>query len=359
VQNDLRKNALQSLAGSSRYFFYPGVRYLSRFITLLLMTKQINVAVIGVGYLGRIHAKIYHNMPQAKLLAVVDTDRSAADTIAAQYGCLAFDSIDALLDSSAGSELQAVSIVVPTSYHLPVSEPFLNRGIHMLLEKPVAPTVEQSERIVELAHQSGCILQIGHLERFNAGVMKLAELASNPRFIEVHRLGEFVERATDVDVVTDLMIHDIDIVLSLVPSTLDNISATGTRVITDHVDIANARLEFANGAVANVTASRVSRSQFRRIRVFSQNHYLGLNFSDQQLEEVTTGERPEGVDFPKLIERKIEVEPQLPLNAELAHFVDCVQHGKKPLVSGEDGLIAVKVAERVKQSIDESMRKMS
>ncbi|MEJ2177771.1 MAG: Gfo/Idh/MocA family oxidoreductase [Gammaproteobacteria bacterium] len=315
----------------------------------------VNVAVVGVGYLGRIHAKIYHSMPDVNLLAVVDTDRTASEPIAAEYGCHCFDSVEELLDPSLELPLEAVSIVVPTSLHLPVSTPFLERKIHMMLEKPVAPSVEESSAIVDLADKNGAILQIGHLERFNAGVMKLAELAADPRFIEVHRLGKFVERATDVDVVTDLMIHDIDIVLSLVPSTLETISATGTKVITDHVDIANARLEFANGAVANVTASRVSRNQFRRIRVFAKDHYLGLNFSDQQLEEVKTGSRPAGSEFPQLIERQIEVEPQLPLNAELAHFIDCVRQGRQPLVSGEAGLTAVKVAEMVKQKIAKSM----
>ena len=319
----------------------------------------VNVAVVGVGYLGRIHAKIYHSMPEVNLLAVVDTDRSVSEPIAAEYGCRCFNSVDELLDPGLELPVEAVSIVVPTSSHLPVSTPFLERGIHTMLEKPVAPSVAESNTIVELANKTNAILQVGHLERFNAGVMKLAELATDPRFIEVHRLGKFVERATDVDVVTDLMIHDIDIVLSLVPSSLESISATGTKVITDHVDIANARLEFANGAVANVTASRVSRNQFRRIRVFARDQYLGLNFTDQQIEEVKTGSTPEGSEFPQLIERHIEVEPQLPLNAELAHFIDCVREGKQPLVSGDAGLTAVKVAEMVKQKIAKSMEKGS
>ena len=321
------------------------------------MTGQVNVAVVGVGYLGRIHAKIYHEMQEAALVAVVDTDAEAADTVAGQYGCRAFHHLNALLDSD--MEIHAVSVVVPTSMHLAVALPFLDNGVHMMLEKPVAPTVRESENIVELARAKGVILQVGHLERFNAGVMRLAELARDPRFIEVHRLGEFDGRATDVDVVTDLMIHDIDIVLSLVPAELTAVSANGTSVITDHADIANARLEFANGAVANVTASRVSRNRFRRIRVFAREHYLGLNFTDQQLEEVRPGELDPDNGYPRLVERSIEVTPQLPLNAELAHFIDCVQRGARPLVSGEDGLLAVKVADLVKQKIASSMENMS
>ena len=321
------------------------------------MTGAVNVAVVGVGYLGRIHAKIYSQSPDANLVAVVDSDPDTAAEIGAQYGCVALNSAEELLLN--GPAIDAVSIVVPTSLHLPVSRPLLERGIHMMLEKPVAPTVEESKQLVDIADRYGAILQVGHLERFNAGVMKLAELATDPRFIEVHRLGEFAGRATDVDVVTDLMIHDIDIVLSLVPSALARVSATGTPVITDHADIANARLEFENGAVANVTASRVSRSRFRRIRVFAREHYLGLNFTDQQIEEVRPGELDPATGYPSLVQRNIEVVPQLPLNAELEHFLGCVKSGSRPLVSGEDGLTAVRVADLVKQKISESMSRMS
>ena len=314
------------------------------------MGNRLKIAVVGVGYLGRIHAKIYSAMENVDLVAVVDTDISASEEVAANYGCEALTEIRDLVD-----RVDAVSIVVPTSFHLEVSRLFLENGIHTLLEKPVASSVEESKKIVDLARKHKAILQIGHLERFNAGVMRLAEMARDPRFIEVHRLGKFVERATDVDVVTDLMIHDIDIVLSLVKSPLCSISATGCQVITDHVDIANARLQFENGAVANVTASRVSRGQFRRIRVFAQNRYLGLNFADQQLEEVKPGDIPDGSRFPELVHRDIDVKAQLPLNAELAHFVDCIYHNRRPLVAGEDGLIAVEVAEKVRQKIAESM----
>ena len=311
--------------------------------------NPIRVAVVGVGYLGKIHAKIYNAMEGVELVAVVDTDFSVATSVASAYGCDALSSSETLIE-----KVDAVSIVVPTSYHLDVARPYLNAGVHCLMEKPVAPSVDESREVVELAKKSGSILQIGHLERFNAGVMKLAEMCQNPRFIECHRLGKFVERATDVDVVTDLMIHDIDIVLSLVAAPLKNVSATGTRVITDHVDIANARLEFEDGAVANVTASRVSRDQFRRIRVFSENSYLGLNFADQQLEEVKPGNINPGENYPELVHRNIEVVPQLPLNAELADFVECIVNRKDPLVSGEDGLIAVQVAELVRSKIQES-----
>ncbi len=306
--------------------------------------------MIGVGYLGRIHARIYQGMDHVDLIAVVDTDATVARSVAQDCDCQALTDAAEVL-----GRIDAVSIVVPTSAHLPVARPFLEAGIHTLLEKPVAPTVEESARIVRMAEASGGILQIGHLERFNAGVMKIAELAQQPRFIEVHRLGEFSERATDVDVVTDLMIHDIDIVLSLIQSGLKSVSATGTPVVTDHVDIANARLEFENGAVANVTSSRVSTQRFRRIRMFSEDRYLGLNFLTQQLSEVRTGRKKKGSSFPELVRRDIPVSPQQPLNVELAHFIDCVNHDRRPLVSGEDGLIAVEVAEMVRTRISQSV----
>lgn len=314
------------------------------------MDNPIKVAVVGVGYLGKFHAKIYAAMEDVNLVAVVDANPDVAEEVANAHGCEALTDI-----SDLAQRIDAVSIVVPTSLHFKVSKTFLEQGVHTMLEKPVAPTVEESRQIVQIAKDHGAILQIGHLERFNAGVMKLAELVKSPRFIEVHRLGKFVERATDVDVVTDLMIHDIDIVLSLVDSTLKSISAMGCQVITDHVDIANARLEFENGAVANVTASRVSKNQFRRIRVFADHRYLGLNFADQQLEEVKPGELSEGANFPEIIHKNIKVESQLSLNAELADFVHCVRNNQRPLVAGEDGLIAVEVADLVRQKIAESM----
>jgi predicted dehydrogenase len=285
-------------------------------------------------------------MPDVDLVGVVDVDKATADDIAAKYACESYTDPAALL-----GKVDAISVVVPTTLHREVAEPFLNSGVHMLLEKPVAATVGDAEAIVRCAERNGVILQVGHLERFNAGIMALAERVENPKFIEAHRLGTFVERATDVDVVTDLMIHDIDIVLSLVRSDIQSIAATGLPVLTEHVDIANARLEFANGAVANVTASRVSNKKFRRIRVFAQDRYLALNFQDQQIEVVKAGARPSGSRFPEIITEQLTVEPRQPLDAELEHFINTVRTGGTPLVSGHDGLEALKVALQVKEKI--------
>lgn len=300
------------------------------------------VGVVGVGYLGRFHARIYNDMPGVELVGVADTNHETADRVASEYETRAFYDPLALLD-----EVDVVSVVVPTSLHRQIAVPYLEKGIHMLLEKPVASTLEDAKVIVETARKHGATLQIGHLERFNAGIMALADDVNEPRFIEAHRLGPFVERATDVDVVTDLMIHDIDIILSLVGEKLASISATGTPVLTNHVDIANARLEFVNGAVANVTASRVSRKKFRRIRVFGRNSYRAINFVDQQLEVAYPGDIPEGQNYPEIVYESHSITPSQPLDAELAHFIDAVRQGNKPLVTGEDGMEALRVAMQV------------
>ena len=315
--------------------------------------KPLRVGVVGVGYLGSIHARIYQKMANVDLVAVMDTNAEQGSQVARECDCSFLQDLDRLLDS-----VDAVSIVVPTSLHREIAEPFLDKGIPVLLEKPVAHTLEDARAIVNLAKQSRTLLQIGHLERFNAGVVRLAEELDRPRFMEVHRLGKFVARATDVDVVTDLMIHDIDIVLSLVPSELRYISAVGARVITDHVDIANARLEFEDGAVVNVTASRVSSKKFRRIRVFAESCYLALNFDDQQIDVARPGMRPQEGGFAPIISESIQVTPRPPLDAELEDFVDCVRSGRDPVVDGETGVRALQVAHEVRQRIDESLHSL-
>ncbi len=307
---------------------------------------KLRVGVAGVGYLGRFHARIYSSMPDVELVGVADVDPLVAQTVAQQYGCEAFQSATELL-----GKVDAVSIVVPTVYHSEVAKPFLEQGVHMLMEKPIAPTYEESLELVKLAERAGVIFQVGHLERFNAGIMALADYAPNPRFIEVHRLGPFVERATDVDVVTDLMIHDIDIVLSLVRSNIRTIAATGIPVLTEHVDIANARIEFENGAVANVTASRVSNKKLRRIRVFGKEHYYGLDYMDQKLEVVRAEPDSAGGKWPKIITESVQVQPRPPLDAELEHFVRSARTGTPPLVNGRVGLEALRVALLVKEKI--------
>jgi predicted dehydrogenase len=245
---------------------------------------------------------------------------------------------------------------VPTIYHLQSSRPFLEAGIQVMLEKPIAPTYEESLQIIELADAANVILQIGHLERFNAGVMALSERIKKPRFIEAHRISGFVARATDVDVVTDLMIHDLDIVLCLAQSKIMHISAVGTPVLTNHVDMANVRLEFENGIVANLTASRVSEKKLRRIRVFEDHRYESLDFINQQIESVSAKPAADGEEWPEIIREKIIIEPRQPLDSELECFIRSVTTGAKPLVDGRVGLAALEVALQVQQKMQENSR---
>lgn len=312
------------------------------------MTDKLRVAVIGVGYLGRFHALIYSRMPEVELIGVVDTDGERAAAVAGEAGCPVVSDPDALI-----GRVDAVSVVVPTTAHLAVAAPFLEKGIHVLLEKPIAATREEGAEIVRLANESGAVLQIGHLERFNAGVMALADRIRAPRYVEAQRMGGFTERATDVDVVSDLMIHDIDIILSLIGSEPTAISAVGASVLTDHVDIANARLEFANGAVANVVASRVSDRTTRRIRVFQERMYLALDFVAQTIDIAYPREVP-GASRPEIVRERIQVEPVKPLDRELAAFVDCIRTGATPLVDGRVGLEALDVALKVRERIHAS-----
>jgi predicted dehydrogenase len=309
------------------------------------MSKQLRVGVVGVGYLGRFHALIYSRMPDVQLVGVVDAQPERAAEVAAEAGCTAWSGAEELLD-----RVDAVSIVVPTSEHLAVARPFLERGIPTLMEKPIAPRRDEAETIVALAERHGALLQIGHLERFNAGVMALAQRIERPRFIEAHRMSGFSSRATDVDVVSDLMIHDIDIILSLVRSPLRSVQAVGTPVLTDHVDIANARLEFADGTVANVIASRVSEGRLRRVRVFQPNAYLALDFAAQTL-DIAWPQAREGQEWPEIRRERVALEPVKPLDAELAAFVACVRQGTPPLVDGRVGLAALEVALQVRESI--------
>jgi len=309
------------------------------------MTNKLRVAVVGVGYLGRFHALIYSRMPDVDLVGIVDPDADRANTVAAEAGCAAFTTAAELPEP-----LDAVSIVAPTTVHLEVAAPFLRQGVHTMLEKPIAAAREEGEEIVRLAEQSGTILQIGHLERFNAGIMALAQRISAPRYLEAQRMGGFTERATDVDVVSDLMIHDIDIILSLMGSPIQQIRAIGTPVLTEHVDIASARLEFANGAVANVVASRVSDKKTRRIRVFQPSGYFSLDFIEQTI-DVAYPKAVQGIERPEIVRERISVEPVKPLDRELEAFIDCVRTSRAPLVDGRVGLEALKVALEVQSSI--------
>jgi predicted dehydrogenase len=308
-------------------------------------SDRLRVGVIGVGYLGRFHALIYSRLETVELVGVVDTDPARARAVAAEVGCAVYEN-----SAELSAHVAAVSVVVPTTAHLAATAPVLAQGIHVLLEKPIAPTAAEGAELVRLAQAHGAVLQIGHVERFNAGVMALAQHIDAPLYLEAQRMGSFVERATDVDVVSDLMIHDLDIILSLVPAEISSIAAVGASVLTSHVDIANARLEFRNGTVANVVASRVSDQTTRRIRVFQPGRYLSLDFVAQTL-DLAAPSVVAGAARPDIQRQRQHIAAVKPLDAELADFVRCVQTQQPPLVDGRTGLKALEVALEVRARI--------
>lgn len=306
------------------------------------MSKKTKVGVVGVGYLGQIHAKIYHQMENVDLVMLADSKLESVSALAGEYNCKVTDNYLDLIDN-----VDAVSIVVPTSAHFDVAQPFLEAGIATLLEKPIAATVDEARKLVDLAAQNDAPLLIGHLERYNPAMRSAVSSITDPKYIEVHRLGTFVARATDVDVITDLMIHDLDLVLSLVDEEPCDVQAIGASVITDHVDLANVRLTFPGGAVATLTASRVASKRFRRFRVFGPEGYYGINLMDQELDIVTKGEVREGEEFPSLESEHLVFDSEQPLQIELAHFVDVAQGDSMPLVTGLQGLRALELAEQI------------
>jgi len=300
----------------------------------------IRVGVIGVGYLGEHHARIYSEMAGVKLTGVVDPDEERARKIGKKVGCPFFTKHGEILGS-----VDAVSIAAPTSFHHDLSLDCLKNNIDVLLEKPMTVTLEEADRLVQEAEQNKRIFQIGHLERFNGAIRKLKEVVKDPRFVESHRIGPFVNRGTDVDVILDLMIHDIDILLSVVQSKVSEIRAVGTPVISSNVDIANARIEFEGGCVANVTASRVSLKKERKIRIFQPNAYISLDYQLQELMVYRRVMDPE--KGPQIRMEKIETAKDEPLRVELEAFIHSVRSREHPVVSGRDGREALKVALKI------------
>ncbi len=307
-------------------------------------TKKIKAAVIGTGYLGRFHAQKYAAMPDVELVAVVDTNLDRAREVAAETGTEAVTDLDSLLGF-----VDAASVVVPNIYHYEVARPLLEAGIHVMLEKPLTNTLEQADELIHLAAEKDVVLQAGHLERFNPAVKFLLEKSSAPLFIEAHRLGGFKNRATDVDVVLDLMIHDIDIVLTLVQSPVVEVRAAGYRVLTPNIDIANARIQFESGCVANLTASRVSMKDMRKIRVFQDGAYLSADCATRQ-NVLVAGDPAVGLT-PATAPELVEHGPADNLNEELLAFVRAIR-GEDPVpVTGQEGRNALAVAIGINEAI--------
>jgi predicted dehydrogenase len=314
--------------------------------------RKIRVAVIGVGYLGRFHAQKYARLQECELVAVVDARQDARDAVAAEVGARGLADHRGLL-----GEVDAVSIVTPTAAHFPIAREFLQSGAHVLVEKPITETPEQARELIAVAAKARRILQVGHLERFNSAILGAEEQLRAPRFIECHRLAPYKERGTDVSVVLDLMIHDIDIVQTLVGSPIESIDAIGTPVFSEDVDIANARIRFANGCVANATASRVSLKTERKMRVFSDEAYVSLDL--QQKIVTVIRKRPGGPaagQLPVLIEER-SFDAGDALKAEIQSFLSCILQGRPPVVSGEAGLAALETAIQITAQVEKSRRR--
>jgi predicted dehydrogenase len=301
------------------------------------MTK-LKCAVIGTGYLGKFHAEKYAALDDCELVAVVDVDEQAARNVADKHGALALTDYQSLL-----GKVDAVSIVVPTTLHHAISKDFLAAGTHVLVEKPITVTVAEADELIELAKANKVILQVGHLERFNPAVLGL-DKDEKPLFIESHRLSPFNPRANDVSVVLDLMIHDIDIILALVDSEVERIDASGTPVLTQGTDIANARILFKNGCVANVTASRISLKMERKMRLFRPSSYIAVDFQNKVLTKHRTGSKEMFPGIPEIVSEESVFESGDALLEEIKHFVGCIRSGKNPLVSGEAGRRALATA---------------
>lgn len=311
-------------------------------------TGVTRTAVVGVGYLGKFHAQKYAALEGCQLVGVADNNSENASSVAADLGIEAFGDYRELFD-----KVDAVSIVTPTTLHHQIALEFLNRGIHVLVEKPITVTPEEAQELIQTAEENQCILQVGHLERFNAAILDLDTVLENPRFIEAHRLAPYKPRATDVDVVLDLMIHDIDIILATVRSELVNIDVSGTKVLSNATDIANARLTFANGCVANVTASRISLKSERKMRIFQPDAYLSIDFQNRIFSYHCKGEGEMFPGVPDINSTENIYEDGDALQTEIAAFIKCVKTGAKPLVSGEDGLRALETATRITELLKE------
>ena len=303
------------------------------------MTK-LRVGVVGVGHIGSNHARLYAAESNAEFTAIYDTDRAKAEKIAAEHGVTAAESLDALLD-----RVDAASVATPTASHFEVARQLLERGKHALVEKPITDTAAQASELARIAAARQVILQVGHVERFNPVLSALEQRLTHPRFIEAHRLSPYPNRSTDIGVVLDLMIHDLEIILHLVRSPAQTIDAVGVPVLSRGEDIANARIRFENGCVANITSSRISPERMRKIRVFQEDAYLSLDYQNQSGEihrRTATG----------IAREEVEIERDEPLKRQLASFIECAATGRAPKVSGFEATAALELAIEITKQID-------
>lgn len=308
------------------------------------MNSKIPVGVVGVGYVGKFHAEKYAVSDKAELVAVADVDGTQAKQVGQKLGVAAYQDHRELL-----GRVRCVSVAVPTRFHFAVARDFLQDGIDVLVEKPIAATLEEGRKLVRLADEKKLILQVGHLERFNPAIRRLEGVIREPKFVECHRLAPFVERGTDVDVVFDLMIHDIDVIASLVSSSVKRVEAVGVPVLTDKPDIANARITFSNGCIANVTSSRVSMKRERKIRFFQPDAYISIDY-DQRRAQIFR-KPPKGGEWQDIRAEIVEIKDGDALADEIDSFLESVQSRSRPLVSGEEGLKALEIATTISEQL--------
>ena len=329
---------------------------MARAVKYKQQNQKLRVAVIGTGYLGKFHAEKYAKMDDVDLVGVVDINKAKAEEVARKVNTKAYETHKEILD-----KVDAVSVVVPTPAHFIVSKDFLENDVDVLIEKPMTQTLAEADELIRYSEKRGLIIQVGHLERFNPAVVALRskDIIKKPLFIESHRLSIYQERGTDVSVVLDLMIHDIDIILNFVSSEVKNIHAAGVAVITGHVDIANARLEFENGCVANVTASRISIKNERKIRLFQRDAYISVDFAKREITVINQGEsHGEGL-IPGMQISQLNFSQKDALEDELYAFVEAVRRREIPAVTGQMGREALNIALNIMEQIHSSTRRLS
>ncbi len=302
---------------------------------------KVRVGVVGVGALGRHHARVYASLPGAALVGVVDILPGRAEEVAGPLGTEVFSSHTDLF-----GKVDAVSIATPTTLHAEIGEQFLRQGIHVLVEKPIAHTLEDADRLIQAAQGNSLVLQVGHLERFNPAVKQLRDIVRKPRFFEAHRMGLFSPRSLDIDVILDLMIHDLDIISLLVPSEVAHLDAVGLAILSNRIDIANARIHFVDGCVANITASRVSMEKIRKLRLFQKQEYISLDYTRQDVAVFSLSQKA-GTGFPEIVSRKFTPEKKEPLQQELQAFLRATQGLESVECSGKDGRRALALALQV------------
>ncbi len=311
--------------------------------------NSLRVGVVGVGRLGQHHARNYYENPRCELVGVADIDAAQGDRIARAYRCKAYKDFHDLI-----GKVDAMSVAVPTVAHFEVASELMKAGVHCLVEKPICNNLKDAERLIKLSHQYNLILQVGHIEHFNVAVQKMKSLLTTPRWIECHRLGPYDPRVKDVGVVLDLMIHDVDIILRIVNKPIESIEAVGVPIISPNEDIANARIRFEKGCIANITVSRVTPKPMRKIRIWQEDMYISLDYRKQQMEI----HRREKVENPrkdeppwKIVSTRTRLHKEEPLKLELDHFLRCVQEGQTPQTTGEQAMTALQVVIKINEII--------